>query len=416
MVKVQGTIALMGSGELSGTMVETHKMLLARNKPDEKVLFLDTPAGFQGNVDLIADRAVKHFEQKVRHCMAVASFKAAGTATSSEVDRLHHQLSEAGFVLIGPGSPTYTVRQLKETPVPALLSAMVTRGGCLVAASAAALSVGSHTLPVYEIYKVGEDLHWVEGMNVLGSLGLDLVVVPHWNNAEGGNHDTRFCYMGEERFRALENKLPPGANIVGLDEHTACILNFSSREAFVEGIGQVTIRRHGEEERYKRGEKIAFDQLLGVSDFTFNSTGEDYASPIPAEEKTEPETPFWDQMHSIETAFNRSLEAFDLVAITTLLLDADRLLWQAQLDLENPEFVSQGRELYREMIVLAGTGIEQSAKVIPAKFKDLVDALIKLREQHRQEKQWPQADQIRGLLKSVGVVLEDTEEGPRWHI
>lgn len=416
MSMVRGIITLIGSGEFSGTMVETHKMLLSRSRSGEKALFLDTPAGFQGNVDLIARRAVQFFDRQVRHSMEIASFKSAETANSPQAEQVYRQLSEAGFVLIGPGSPTYTVRQLKETPVPALLTAMVTRGGCLVAASAAALSVGSHTLPVYEIYKVGEPPHWVEGLNILGHLGLDLTVIPHWNNAEGGNHDTRFSYMGEKRFRVLEDQLPPGTTILGLDEHTACILDFSSREAVVEGLGRVTIRREGAEQLYSSGEKIAFELLLGGPAVSLTSADENIVPSGTSGQAVGPDAPFWDQMHNIEAVFHRSLEENDLAAMITSLLEADRLLWQAQLDLENPEFVSQGRELYREMIVLAGTGIDQASSVIPRKFKNIVNELVELREQYRREKRWPEADQIRSILNRVGVVLEDTGEGPMWRL
>ena len=52
-------------------------------------------------------------------------------------------------------------------------------------ATAAALTLGAFTVPVYEIYKVGEDPHWLEGLDVLGSVGLSVAVVPHYNNAEG---------------------------------------------------------------------------------------------------------------------------------------------------------------------------------------------------------------------------------------
>lgn len=413
---VRGTIALIGSGELSGTMVETHKLLLSRCESRGKALFLDTPAGFQDNVDLIAQRAVKYFEQQVRHSMEIASFKSTETATTPEAEKVFRLLGEAGYVLIGPGSPTYTVRQLEETPIPTLLSAMVTRGGCLVVASAAALTVGSHTLPVYEIYKVGEPLHWAKGLNILGQLGLELVVIPHWNNAEGGNHDTRFCYMGEKRFRALEAKLPPGTTILGLDEHTACTIDFSSREAVVEGLGQVTVRRSGAEQRFARGEQITFERLLGVSAGPGIDAGPGTASLMSSGNADEADPPFWERMHGIETAFHRSLEQNDTAALTTQLLEADRLLWQAQLDLENPEFVSQGRELYREMIVLAGTGIDRATTIIPRKFKDLVKELVELREQYRREKRWSEADQIRNLLQNAGVLLEDTHNGPQWHI
>ncbi len=413
---MRGTIALVGSGELSGTMVETHKRLLARNKSRGKALFLNTPAGFQENVDLIAQRAVHYFERQVGSSMEIASFKAAETITSAEAEEVYRLISEAGYVLIGPGSPTYTVRQLKDTPVPALLSAMITKGGCFVAASAAALTAGSHTLPVYEIYKVGEPLHWVEGLNILGHLGLEMVVIPHWNNAEGGNHDTRFCYMGEKRFRALENQLPSGTTILGLDEHTACIIDFSSRLAVVEGLGQVTIRRGGVEKRFASREKITFDQLLGRSAFQALDAGNDTTSPDTSDIAVESDATFWDRMHNIETAFHRGLEQNDLATMTALLLEADGFLWQAQLDLENPEFVSQGRELFREMIALAGTGINKASNVSPKKFETLVNNLVEMREEYRRSKRWQEADQIRSCLQDAGVVLEDTDEGPRWHL
>jgi hypothetical protein len=43
----KGMIALMGSGELTATMVEVHKELLGRVAAVPRAVFLDTPAGFQ---------------------------------------------------------------------------------------------------------------------------------------------------------------------------------------------------------------------------------------------------------------------------------------------------------------------------------------------------------------------------------
>ncbi len=416
MSAVKGTVALIGSGELTGTMVETHKSLLSRVEPGTKTLFIDTPAGFQENVDLIAGRAVDYFKRQVGHAMQVASFKSADALVKGEAEETFHLLSEAGYVLIGPGSPTYMVSQLKDTPVPALLGAMVTRGGCLVVASAAALTAGSHTLPVYEIYKVGQELHWVDGLNFLGHLGLEVVVIPHWNNAEGGNHDTRFCYMGEKRFRSLEESLPANTTILGLDEHTACILDFSTGLASIEGIGNVTIRRGGLEESFTRGVVISFEEMLG----TFSGMGIKAESRTDAStevnQQSETENPFWERMHSVDSSFAQALASNDAAAMTTQLLEADRLLWQAQLDLESPEFVSQGREMFREMIVLAGTGIDRTAVEIPRRFNQLVNELVELRENCRRHKQWSEADQIRTILNKASITLEDTETGPRWYI
>lgn len=416
MSAVKGTVALIGSGELTGTMVETHKSLLSRVEPGAKTLFLDTPAGFQENVDLIASRAVDYFKRQVGHAMQVASFKSAEVSLKGEAEKTFHLLSEAGYVLIGPGSPTYMVSQLKDTPVPALLGAMVTRGGCLVLASAAALTAGSHTLPVYEIYKVGRELHWVEGLNFLGHLGLEVVVIPHWNNAEGGNHDTRYCYMGEKRFRALEERLPTNTTILGLDEHTACVLDFSTRRASIEGIGRVIIRRGGFEESFSRGEVVSFEELLGNIPGKDNNSGSRTFASATVNQQPETQNQFWERMHSVDSSFARALASNDAAAMTTQLLEADRLLWQAQLDLESPELISQGRELFREMIVLAGTGIERTSVEIPRRFNHLVNELIELRESFRHHKQWPEADRIRAILNIAGITLEDTETGPRWHI
>ncbi len=44
----------------------------------------------------------------------------------------------------------------------------------------------------------------------------------------------------------------------------------------------------------------------------------------------------------------------------------------------------------------------------------LVDYLMELREQARTSKDWATADNIRDRLKELGIVLEDTAEGPKW--
>lgn len=52
-----------------------------------------------------------------------------------------------------------------------------------------------------------------------------VAVVPHYDNAEGRIHDTRFCYMGERRLRMLEKQVPEAAAILGVDEDTAVVLD-----------------------------------------------------------------------------------------------------------------------------------------------------------------------------------------------
>jgi cysteinyl-tRNA synthetase len=44
-----------------------------------------------------------------------------------------------------------------------------------------------------------------------------------------------------------------------------------------------------------------------------------------------------------------------------------------------------------------------------------IDALVQKREEARKAKNWKEADAIRAQLKAMGIVLEDTAQGIRWH-
>ena len=411
----KGIIALMGSGELTATMVEVHKELLREVPQPAQAFFLDTPAGFELNCDHISQRAINYFRHHVQHPMSLASYKAKETTKSYEAMQTIQRLRDANFVLIGPGSPTYAVRQWRQTTIPEILTERIAAGNCLVAASAAALTVGRFTLPVYEIYKVGEDLHWVEGMNILERFGFNLVVIPHWNNAEGGTHDTRFCYMGEARLRELESRLPDDVLIFGLDEHTACLLDLERDEAVIRGIGSVTLRRGGVERSFTKSDRFP---LRVLREGTLKS---DMNLAIPEVSRQEPVAEpkldsFWEKVHAIEEAFHHSLEKHVPKETTNALLELDRVIWKAQQDLESPEFISQARDTLRELIVALGVRL---ASLPPSRAEGLapiVEELLQLRQRFRNNQQYDAADALRDSLKRAGITVEDSKDGSRWRI
>lgn len=403
----------MGSGELTTTMVEVHKDILTRLGSAPRVFFLDTPAGFQLNADQLSQKAVDYFRTNVGHPMEVVSFKSRDVPTL-EAEQAFRMLKEVDYLLVGPGSPTYVIRQWKGTPIPAILERRIESGACLVAASAAALTVGHYSLPVYEIYKVGEDLHWVEGLDILGHFGLNAVVVPHWNNAEGGSHDTRFCFMGEERFRMLESLLPVEAGILGIDEHTACIIDLEREEALVKGIGTVTLRNQGFERVFVRGERFP------LATFSEESTGavrtmRNSETPVPELSPIPEAGGFWDKIHAAEAGFREGL-VHDVRDAINALLELDRLIWQAHQESENPEFISQARELFREFIVLLGIRLSSAPKNTRECLAPLVEELLALRAQFRENNQWHEADAVRDCLRRIRIEVDDTQEGYRWRI
>jgi peptidase E len=411
----KGMIALMGSGELTATMVEVHKELLGRLSAAPRAVFLDTPAGFQLNVDQLSGKARNYFRAHIQQALEIASFKSYDAVSPFEAEQAYQMLREADFVLIGPGSPTYAVRQWEKSAIPQVLISRIQQGGCLVAASAAALTVGRFTLPVYEIYKVGQELHWVEGMDILRPFGFNLVVVPHWNNAEGGNHDTRFCFMGQPRFSRLVSLLPPDVSILGLDEHTACILDFEKDEARIRGIGTVTLQRRGREMVFMTAERFSLEVLRG------GDGGGKWQPPHPAADDSATDAviqsdAFWDRIHQLESEFHQGLEAYEVQKTTTALLELDRIIWQAQRDLENEEFITQARDTMRELIAVLGTRLAAAPRSEKACLAPLIEQLLDVRERFRQQKQFDAADAIRGSLQRANILIEDTPEGSRWQL
>jgi cyanophycinase-like exopeptidase len=410
-----GMIVLMGSGELTATMVEVHKKMLARFPDPPTAVFLDTPAGFQLNVDEISRKAVEYFRVHVQKQLNVASYKSSENINAFEAKTAFHMLRNADFVLVGPGSPTYAVRQLQKTPIPEILVKNIQSGGCLVAASAAALTMGRFILPVYEIYKVGQDIHWVEGLDVLTPFGLNLVVIPHWNNAEGGTHDTRFCFMGESRFQKLEALLPDEATILGIDEHTACIINFDTQQIDIQGIGNVTIRKMGREITFGKGVQIPLQELvkkIGQREWKSEETdGVEQTGDLKALEEN-----LTSKVHVIEASFRNGLAHHDYKEMTVALLDIDRTIWKAQKGLEDEENISQAREVLRNLIVLLGAELNFSPHHSQKYLAPLVERILQLRERFRNEQKWSEADRIREILQRSNIQVEDIKGGFQWHI
>ena len=192
-------------------MIKVHRSVVQRLGPGPvHGILLDTPFGFQTNAPDIAARAVDYFRDSVGATLEVAGLRSAADLEPPGGDAVIARIAAAPFVFSGPGSPTYALRQWRGTLVPAVLAEKLALGGAVTFASAAALALGVVSVPVYEVYKVGEDARWVEGLDLLGPLGLPVALIPHYDNAEGGTHDTRFSYLGEQRLAAPRRRAARG--------------------------------------------------------------------------------------------------------------------------------------------------------------------------------------------------------------
>ena len=267
-------------------------------------LFLDTPAGFQLNAEQIAANAVEYFRKRVGYRLGIASFKSSETIAEVDAAMTYQKLRGADYILMGPGSPTYTVDQLQKSPIPQIFIDHIRKGGCLVTASAAALTAGRYTLPVYEIYKVGQPLHWVAGLDILGAFGLHLIVIPHWNNAEGGTHDTSRCFMGTSRFKRLCRMLEKPLPVLGLDEHTACIIDFAHGSFEIFGIGSVVLHHHGHSQYFVPGKTYSL-QLLQGGELMSAEAAAEQVLPSQPESLHNEDSDFWRMVHESQREFSR---------------------------------------------------------------------------------------------------------------
>jgi cyanophycinase-like exopeptidase len=283
-----GPIALIGSGETSATGGRVFETLARRYTPPLRIAILETPAGFELNSDRVAGRIADYLQRRLANYapeIHVIPARQRGAPLGPDNPELLAALTVAHLIFMGPGSPTYTVRQLRDTLAWRAILARQRQGAAVVLASAAAIAAGFVALPVYEIYKAGASLHWHEGLNLFGPYGLKLAIISHWNNDSGGAElDTSRCYMGRTRFADLTAMLPQLTTVLGVDEHTGLIMDLEKGCGEVQGRGGVTIVRDGREQHFGTHQVVPL-AALGTFHLPYEGI------PLPSELPAPPEEP-----------------------------------------------------------------------------------------------------------------------------
>ncbi len=446
-------LVIMGSGETSPTMARIHREVLAAMGPAPvPAVLIDTPFGFQTNCSQISSRAVKYFHESVGVDIGISHLEYVDQLDPAKLDRAHSAIISARYVFAGPGSPTYALRNWTRTLVPKLLAEKLVSGGAVVFSSAAALTLGVATVPVYEIYKVGEDPHWVEGLDLLNLAGLRAAVIPHFDNAEGGTHDTRYCYLGEERLRLMEAQLPEGAFVLGVDEHTACLMDLREGSVRVAGLGGLTIRAGGSEvviaadafttiseiadiasdlthrrspHRLGLGEKesgLTGGPLSGVSTADGPGGPDEQLIPghsarvrggeaFPARPKV---SPLLAMVYEHEEGFRRAIDARNLDEALRTVLEFEEHLEAWSADTTQSDERDRARASLRHMIQSLAMLAIYSLEDPHAVLAPVVEAVLRLREVARLQSRWKEADATREILVSLGMRVHDAATGTTW--
>jgi cyanophycinase-like exopeptidase len=414
----------MGSGETAPTMVSVHRALVARLPKPVHAVLLDTPYGFQENANDLAARAVDYFRTSVNIEIEVAGLhRTRDTHVAADpvaVERGLRHVADADYVFSGPGSPTYALRQWQDTPIARLVSEKLARGGIVTFASAAALTLGRVTVPVYEVYKVGADVARLDGLDVLSAIGVNAAVIPHWDNAEGGHHDTRFCYLGARRLEIFESMLDDDTFVLGVDEHTALVIDIDEEIATVMGNGSVTVKARDRSQVFSSGETMPLALLrdpwshVGAAVHTHatndaSSTRTPGASPATT-------SGLGTDIDTARSSFEAAVASRDAAAAVRACLALESSLHEWSADPTQSDARDTARSSLRAMISALGDAADTGLVDPRESARPWVEAMLEVRRIVRAEKRYDLSDIIRDAFAALGVEVRDTPSGVEWEL
>ena len=361
----KGVLVLLGSGETAPGMTKVHREVLDQ-LGEVRAVNLDTSYGFQENVPQMTEKLLDYFSTSLQTALKPLHFTSYEDTSEIERTILKQQIRDANYVFAGPGSPSFAIKQWQSLELVQDLETVIDNGGTVCFASAAAVTLGAFTAPIYEIYKVGTTPYWLEGLNLMKSFGLSCVVIPHYDNAEGQNYDTSRCYLGERRLALLENQLPEGVATLGIDEHTALI---------VDGA-RTTVRVLGRSNAHWR--------LNGKTKVLSNGTTTDF----------------------------RDLQSFSPTRMAPVNFEPANCVETAvELGIVAAKGGQKGLEALGRLVQLATSG--GNGFIDPA---PLVNGLLTLRQSVREAGQYQLADELRDALWKAGVVVHDGPQGSTWSL
>ena len=360
-----GVLALLGSGETAPGMTKVHRQLLKR-LADVRAVNLDTAYGFQENVPQMTEKLLDYFQTSLHVVFTPLHFTSYEHSSELERTIFKQQVSAASYVFAGPGSPSYAMAQWQPLNLTDDLQHVLLGGGTLCFSSAATATVGTYCPPIYEIYKVGTAPYWLEGLDIMATFGLRCVVIPHYDNQEGGNYDTSRCYLGERRLALMEGELPEGVATLGVDEHTALVLDLEDDTLQVLGKSHGYWRLNGNVHVLENGSLTPLSALRSTS-----------AAHPPAPPREVPR---------VTTQPNE--------------------LAQRVLD-GGPEAI----DALAQLVQLSATGGE--GFIDPT---NLVEGVLAARVNARAKGQYDLADELRDSLLKSGIDVQDTPDGTTWSL
>ena len=422
-------LAIMGSGETAPTMVTTHRKLTSLLPQPVQAVVLDTPYGFQENAPELASRAQDYFRTSINVEIEIAGLVRLHdthiAADPVQIERGLRRVANANYIFAGPGSPTYALRQWSGSPIASIITGKLQTGGIVTFASAAALTLGKATVPVYEVYKVGQDVERLDGLDILSSIGINAAVIPHYDNAEGGNHDTRFCYLGQVRLEMFETMLDNDTYVLGVDEHTGLVIDIDAQEATVVGNGGVTLRLRSQSFVYPTGSVLPFSllqnpfQLLDPgSSATSTKTARIASTESPVQDAPTKSAPssLEQSLQQASHEFEEAMKHRDAEGAVRAALALEQAMVDWKADTLQGDVTDRCRATLRSMMSQLGDAAVSGVRDPRDVVSPYIEAMLAVRAIVRAEKRFDLSDIIRDAFASLSIEVRDTPQGAEWSL
>jgi cyanophycinase-like exopeptidase len=223
---MNGTLALVGSGEYLPPMEPVDRLLIERLGQPAKVVCLPTAAGNEGpaSTGYWSNLGVTHF---TRLGVEVRPVEILNREDAHD-EKLVEHIREANFVYFSGGKPDYLYNAIAGTPAFGAVEAVLDSGGIVAGCSAGAMIWGERATP----------FPWHKGFGYLPGV----VVLPHFDEMSGWVVDI------------VKTVLAHNLTLLGIEGNTALIC--ANGRYTVSGSGGVMAWNHQQKQRYTDGQAV----------------------------------------------------------------------------------------------------------------------------------------------------------------
>ena len=231
--------------------------------------------------------------------------------------------------------------------------------------------------------------------------------------------------MGERRLRILEATLPDGAFILGVDSHTALVLDLEAGTATVSGLGGVTVRVAGRSAVFPSGTRGGDRGARRGGAGARGRPGSRTSAGSPCDGRRAGRgrggrggrlaAPLRDEMAELEGVVHRGPRP-------RRHPDRRRGAPGPGLGDRRPRSAAARTAptsttpsaTFRALIVRLGERAAAGARDPREALEPFVDALLELRARARAARDWETADLVRDRLAAAGVEVRDGPDGSTW--